>query len=130
MDCNYKICEMCTVALKKSFRFHRLKWNGVSVPFRSVPLYNRQGASPAKLRAKCHPLVSSMRERLCSIRFPLAFRCQCTVNSKNPATRANCHALFLSNGTERNGREHCNGTQRLFRFNDIETERIETETFF
>ena len=50
-------------------------------------------------------LCSIMRERLCSIRFPLAFHCRCTVNSKNPAARANCRALFLSNGTERNGRE-------------------------
>ena len=105
----------------------RLKRNGVSVLFRYVPLYNRQAASPAKLHAKSPTLVSSMRERLCSIRFPLAFRCQCTVN---PAARANCHALFLSNETERNRREHCNGTQRPFRFNNIETERIETETFF
>ena len=76
-----------------------------SVPFRSVPLYNRQAASPAKLRAKSHSLA--LCESVCAV---FAFRCRCTVNSKNPAARANCHALFLSNGTdgnvatERNGR--------------------------
>ena len=67
-----------------------------------------------------------MRERLCSIRFPLSVYRE----FENPAARANCRALFLSNGTERNGREVCNGTQEPFRFNNIETERMEMETFF
>ena len=77
--CSY---SQCTVARKKKFPFSQIKTERSvryvfrkterTVPFRSVPLYNRQAASPAKLCAKSHPLVSSMRERLCSIRFPLS----------------------------------------------------------
>ena len=95
----YDLHSQYIVALKKSFCFHRLKWNRPfrSAPFRSVPLYNRQAALPAKLRAKSNSLA--LCESVCAV---FAFRCQCTMNSKNPAARANCRALFLSNGTDGN----------------------------